>query len=80
MGIIVIRLTFSKIFKKIKNLYPNKQILLYNARFMKKDGPLKEKLILFLMYLYNKDDKEDHNLLEDMVLIQTEKFILGLSC
>lgn len=77
LGIIVNTVPLSqKLFKEIKKLYPNKQILLYNARFMKKDRPLKEKLIKsFSNVLYDKATNQDYKLLEEFGFNPYEKFI-----
>lgn len=77
LGIIVNTVPLSqKIFKELKNLYPNKQILLYNARFMKKDRPIKEKIIkAFSNKLYGKATDDDYNLLKKYGFNHNEKFI-----
>lgn len=77
LGIIVNTVPQSqKIFKDIKKLFPGKQILLYNAQFMKKDRPLKEKIIKsFSNILYNKESTEDYDLLENYNFNPNEKFI-----
>lgn len=77
LGIIVNTVPLSqKIFNDLSNLYPNKQILLYNARFMKKDRPIKENIIKsFSNVLYDKYSKEDIEILEKYGYNPFEKFI-----
>lgn len=77
LGIIVNTVPRSQdIYNDIKELYPDKQVLLYNARFMKKDRPIKEKLIkAFSNILYEKASDEDIKLLEDYGFNPNEKFI-----
>lgn len=77
IGIIVNTVPKSqKLFNEIKKSYPGKQILLYNARFMKKDRPIKEKIIKsFSNILYEKATEEDYDLLEKYGFNPYEKFI-----
>ena len=77
IGIIVNTVPLSqKIFNDISNLYPNNQILLYNARFMKKDRPIKENIIKsFSNVLYDKYSEEDIEILEKYGYNPFEKFI-----
>lgn len=77
LGIIVNTVPKSQqIFEDIKSMYPNKQVLLYNARFMKKDRPIKEKLIKsFSNILYEKASDEDYDLLKKYGFDPNEKFI-----
>lgn len=77
LGIIVNTVPMSQdIYRDIKELYPEKQILLYNARFMKKDRPIKEKLIkAFSNILYEKASDDDYKLLENYGFNPNEKFI-----
>lgn len=77
LGIIVNTVPISqKIYNDISDLYPDRQILLYNARFMKKDRPIKEKLIKsFSNILYEKFSDEDIELLEKYGYDPNEKFI-----
>lgn len=77
IGIIVNTVPLSqKLFNEIKNCFPNKQILLYNARFMKKDRPIKEKIIKsFSNLVYDKATEEDYDLLEQYGFNPYEKFI-----
>ncbi len=77
LGIIVNTVPQSqKIFEHIKKLYPKKQVLLYNARFMKKDRPIKEKLIKsFSNVLYDNASNQDYELLEKYGFNPNEKFI-----
>ncbi len=77
IGIIVNTVPQSqKIYADIKRLYPEKQVLLYNARFMKKDRPIKEKIIKsFSNILYEKHSEEDLNLLKEYGFDYNEKFI-----
>ncbi len=77
LGIIVNTVPQSqKIFEDIKDAYPDKQVLLYNARFMKKDRPIKEKIIKsFSNVLYNNYSEDDLELLKDYGFNPFEKFI-----
>lgn len=77
LGIIVNTVPRSQdIYNDIKELYPDKQVLLYNARFMKKDRPIKEKLIkAFSNILYEKSSDDDYKLLKDYGFNPNEKFI-----
>lgn len=77
LGIIVNTVPQSqRIYDDIKSLYPNKQILLYNARFMKKDRPIKEKLLKsFSNKIYNKVAAEDIKLLRKYGFDPEKKFI-----
>ena len=77
LGIIVNTVPLSqKIFDDILELFPNKQILLYNSRFMKKDRPIKEKLIKsFSNMLYDKYSNKDIEILEKYGFNPYEKFI-----
>ncbi|WP_298525251.1 CRISPR-associated helicase Cas3', partial [uncultured Methanobrevibacter sp.] len=77
LGIIVNTVPISqKIYKDICDLYPDKQIILYNARFMKKDRPIKEKLIKsFSNVLYEKATDEDIKLLKEYGYDSNKKFI-----
>ncbi len=77
LGIIVNTVPLSqKIFDDISELFPNKQILLYNSRFMKKDRPIKEKLIKsFSNMLYDKYSNKDIEILEKYGFNPYEKFI-----
>lgn len=77
IGIIVNTVPLSqKLYEDIKSLYPNKQILLYNARFMKKDRPCKEKLLKsFSNITLNKDTDYDIKLLKKYGFNPKEKFI-----
>lgn len=48
LGIIVNTVAMSqKLFEDIKKQYPEKQVLLYNSRFMKIDKPVKERLLKY---------------------------------
>lgn len=77
LGIIVNTVPMSqKLYDDIKSLYPDKQILLYNARFMKKDRPIKEKLLKsFSNIIYNKNIKESSLFLKEYGFNPNEKFI-----
>lgn len=77
LGIIVNTVPMSqRLYNDIKQLYPNKQVLLYNARFMKKDRPIKEKLIkAFSNISYDKASEDDYRLLEEYDFNPSEKFI-----
>ena len=77
LGIIVNTVPMSqRIYDDILELYPEKQVLLYNARFMKKDRPIKEQLIKsFSNILYEKSSKEDVDFLEKYGFNPDEKFI-----
>ena len=77
LGIIVNTVPMSqRIYDDILELYPEKQVLLYNARFMKKDRPIKEQLIKsFSNILYEKSSKEDVDFLEKYGFNPDKKFI-----
>ena len=77
LGIIVNTVSLSrKIFEDIKNLFPDKQVLLYNSQFMKKDRPIKERIIkLFSNIIYDKASKEDKDFLRAYGFNPNKKFI-----
>lgn len=77
IGIIVNTVPMSqKLYDDITDLYPDKQVLLYNSRFMKKDRPIKEQIIKsFSNILYEKNSDKDINLLKKYGFNPNEKFI-----
>ena len=77
IGIIVNTISTSKLlFNNLKEIYPDKQILLYNSQFMKKDRPIKEKLIkCFSKTVSNRITEEEKNFLNKYDFTSDEKFI-----
>lgn len=77
IGIIVNTVPQSQdIYNDIKLKFPDVQVLLYNARFMKKDRPIKEKLIKsFSNILYDKYSDEDYELLKEYGFDFNKSFI-----
>lgn len=77
LGIIVNTVRLSqRLFEDIKKRYPNKQILLYNSQFMKKDRPIKEKLLkYFSNIIYDKSNEEEAKELIKFKFNPNEKFI-----
>lgn len=77
IGIIVNTVPTSKLlFNKLKEKYPDKQILLYNSQFMKKDRPIKEKLIkCFSKAVSNKITEEEKDFLNKYGFTFDENFI-----
>lgn len=77
IGIIVNTVPQSKkIYSNIKELFPNKQVLLYNSQFMRKDRPIKELLLkYFSNVIYDKITESERQLLLDYGYDSDEKFI-----
>lgn len=77
IGIIVNTVAMSqKVFTALKEIFPEKQVVLYNSRFMKGDRPIKEKILkCFSKWLYNNITEEESNFLRDFNLNPNEKFI-----
>lgn len=77
IGIIVNTVPMSqKVYIALKEIFPKKQIVLYNSRFMKKDRPIKEKILkCFSNWLYDNITEEESIFLRDFNLNPNEKFI-----
>lgn len=77
LGIIVNTVNKSlEIYCELKKRFPDKQILLYNSRFMKKDRPQKEKLLKFFSNIIkDKTTKEEREFLKEYNFNPDEKFI-----
>lgn len=78
IGIIVNTVPKSKdLYEYITNKFPDEQILLYNAQFMKKDRPIKEKILKnFSKVIYNnKLNSSERGLMEKYGYDSNKKFI-----
>lgn len=67
IGIIVNTVKKSQeIYEELMNIFPEKQVLLYNARFMKKDRPIKEEIIrIFSKSLNGNITSDEKKLIEE---------------